>query len=209
MTALLPRLLDTGVLPLAELHAVRLDGELYRIGDAFATVDTPDTAELRAAAFRLSVPRAAVADRSTAAWIHGTRAGPPSALQVCVDSAQRVSATALHGLDVRQCILAQRDVVLLGEVRVTAPLRTVADLLRTEDRFTPAVILELRALLELSGYNAAACRDEIRRQDRLPGTRRALIRLAAMDSVLGDATDYDPERSDSPFRKPPCEVSPR
>jgi hypothetical protein len=183
MTALLPRLLDPAVLPLAELHAARLDGELYRVGDAFATVDTPDTAELRAAAFRLSAPRAAVADRSTAAWIHGARAGPPSPLQVCVDSAHRVSARSLHGLDVRQCILARGDVVRLGDAQVTSPLRTVVDLLRTVSRFTPAIAIELLALLDLSGADTAACRERIGRQDRSPGTRRALARLAA----LGDA----------------------
>jgi hypothetical protein len=183
MTALLPRLLDAAVLPLAELHAARLDGELFRVGDAFATLDTPDTAELRAAAFRLSAPRAAVADRLTAAWIHGARAGPPSTLQVCVDTAHRVSATALYGLDVRQCILARGDVVRLGDARVTAPLRTVVDLLRTMSRLTPAMAVELFALLELSGSDADDCREHIRRQDRVPGTRQALARLAALESA--------------------------
>jgi hypothetical protein len=183
MTALLPRLLDPAVLPLAELHAARLDGDLYRVGDAFATLDTPDTAELRAAAFRLSAPRAAVADRLTAAWIHGARAGPPSTMQVCVDSAHRVSATTLYGLDVRQCILARGDVVRLGDARVTSPLRTVVDLLRTVSRLTPDIVVELLALLELSGADAATCREHIRRQDRVPGTRQALARLAALESA--------------------------
>ncbi|HEV7186102.1 MAG TPA: hypothetical protein VGN33_16550 [Leifsonia sp.] len=180
MTSLLPRFLDPSVLPLAELHAARLDGHLYRVGDAFVTIDTPDSAELRAAAFRLVAPKAAVADRLTASWIHGARAGPPAPLHVCVDSAHRVSGRSLQGLDVRQSILSRGDIVLLGDAKVTSPLRTVVDLLRSVDRFTPAAAVELRGLLALAGADVFDCRERLQRHDRIPGTRRALERLSAL-----------------------------
>ena len=60
-TALLPRLLDRDVMPLSELLALWLDGQVYRLGDVFALPDLPETAELRAAAFaatsRTDTPR--------------------------------------------------------------------------------------------------------------------------------------------------------
>ncbi|WP_431277379.1 type IV toxin-antitoxin system AbiEi family antitoxin [Leifsonia poae] len=195
MTALIPRLLDSAVLPLAELQAARLDGQLYRVGDAFATVDTPDTAELRAAAFRLSAPRAAVADRLTASWIHGARAGPPVTLQVCVDSAHRISARTLQGLDVRQCILSRGDVVKLGDARVTSPLRTVVDLLRTVDRLTHGLAVELHVLLRLGDDDIGSCQERILRQHRVPGTRRALDRLAGLATFEPAPEQAQPERA--------------
>src|SRR4051794_16675557 len=120
MTALLPRLLSPGVVPLSELLALCLDGQLYRVGDAFATLDTPESAALRAQAFAMSAPRATIADRGTAAWIHGTRAAPPNRLQVCVDAEHRGGRVPAD-VDGRECSLAPGDTVVLGGRRVTSP----------------------------------------------------------------------------------------
>ncbi|WP_223690672.1 type IV toxin-antitoxin system AbiEi family antitoxin [Leifsonia poae] len=180
MASLLPRLLTTETLPAAELCALRLDGALYRVADAFATLDTPDDAELRAAAFLLSAPRSAVADRGTASWIHGTRPEPPLPLQVCVTAPRRGSTAVALRLDIRQTALSAGDTVRLSGARVTAPARTAIDLLRTEPHFTDSLSSEIRALLDRAGVGPESCRRKILRHARTPGTVRAIERLEAL-----------------------------
>lgn len=175
MTALVPRLLAPGVVPLSELLALCLDGQLYRVGNAFATLDTPESSALRAQAFAVSAPRATIADRGTAAWIHGTRAAPPYRLQVCVETGHRGSRLP-PDVDGRECALAPEDTVLLGGERVTSPARTAMDLLLTEKRFGPEQVEESCYLLELSGHEPEAVRRRLAARPR-PGSARGLKRL--------------------------------
>jgi hypothetical protein len=187
MTALLPRFLDGSLLSSAELCAARLDGELFGVGDVFVLLDTPDTAELRADAFRLTAPRTVVADRFTASWIHGARAAPPAPWQASIDSARRVSAMSVQALDMRQCVFARGDVERIGGARVTAPLRTAVDLLRTLPRFDSGVAVEIAGLLQIGDATIKACEDALNRHPQAPGNRRALVRLSALGqrSALG------------------------
>ncbi|WP_271178823.1 hypothetical protein [Leifsonia poae] len=180
MTSVLPRLLGPPTIPQAELSALRLDGQLYRVGDSYATLDTPDTHELRAEAFALLAAPSMIADRRTAAWIHGVRAEPPPVLHACVDRARRGPASNPPGIDLRQCALERGDVLRVGRARLTSPLRTVVDLLRTEQRFTAGLALQVQALLALAGVAPAECQAHIKRHIQSPGTRRALVRLAAV-----------------------------
>ena len=128
-----------------------------------------------------------IADRLTAAWVYGVRADPPAALHVCVDRARRGTASVPPGFDLRQCALDRNDVVRIGGTRVTSPLRTVVDLLRTEQRFTAGLALQLQALLDLAGATSGDCRMHIRRRAQSPGTRRALVRLAAVPRLARPA----------------------
>jgi hypothetical protein len=184
MTTLIPRLLAPGLLPLAELLALCLDGQLYRIGGAFATLDTPESAALRADAFAVGAPRGTIADRGTAAWIHGTRPEPPRRLQVCVD-AKRRGGRLPSDVDGRECVLAPGDTTRFGGVLVTSPGRTAMDLLLTEKRFPPEKMHEVRYLLWLSGDDAAALTRRLRRRPR-PGSARAIERLERLSE--GTAT---------------------
>lgn len=175
MTTLIPRLLAPGVVPLSELLALCLDGQLYRVGDAFATLDTPESAALRADAFAAGSPRGTIADRGTAAWIHGSRPRPPQRLQVCVDASRR--GGRLPGdVDGRQCIIRPGDTVRFGRVLVTSPSRTAMDLLLTEKEFTPERFDEVVYLQRLSGGDTEALARTLRRRAR-PGSARALQRL--------------------------------
>ena len=54
--ARLPMVLGTDDLPIAELCAARLDGELFAIDDGWAPVDEPDLPAFRAAVVALRVP---------------------------------------------------------------------------------------------------------------------------------------------------------
>ncbi|WP_426624255.1 type IV toxin-antitoxin system AbiEi family antitoxin [Leifsonia sp. McL0607] len=178
MTTACPLLFDRSVLPLAELFALVLDGQLYRVGDAFATPDTPDTPELRAHAFGALRPGRLVADRGTAAWIHGTRSTPPLLPQVCIDRESRGRVPT--GFDAHQHALLHGDTIELGGVRLTEPLRTALDLVLTSPTFDPANALEVRHLLAIARASPGELRDRLARSRRR-GSARAVMRLALVE----------------------------
>jgi len=149
MSSITSPLLDADVLPLAELFALRLDGQLFRVGDSFAAIGTPDGPELRAAAFVRSAPGWTVADRGSAAWIHGTRASPPPLPQVCVPAARRGRVSSAL-VDACHRTLAADETVTIGPALVTTPLRTALDLLSAPGRFRSEQALEVRGLLRLA-----------------------------------------------------------
>ena len=149
MSSITSPLFDADVLPLAELFALCLDGQLFRVGDAFAAIGTPEGPGLRAAAFVRSAPGWTVADRGSAAWIHGTRASPPPLPQVCVPRARRGRVSS--GLvDACHRTLAVDETMTIGPALVTTPLRTALDLLSDPGRFGPDQALEVRRLLTLA-----------------------------------------------------------
>lgn len=174
MTALLPRLLDPGILPLAELMALCLDGQLYRVGDSFATLDTPESAALRACAFTAAAPHFVIADRGTAAWIHGARPSPPRRLQVCVDAGSRGGRIPPE-FDSRQTTFSRSDVQRIDTARVTSPARTALDLICTDGRFPPDSAAQVHYLLGLSGVTVATLKARMRTSPRT-GARRYLAR---------------------------------
>lgn len=161
MTALASPLLDPDVLPLVELLALCLDGQVYRVGDAFASADTPDGPELRAHAFARTVPSWAVADRGTAAWIHGARGSAPPVPQVCVPPSHR-GGSSLARLDTSYCAVEAGELTTIADVLVTTPLRTAEDLLCFPGRFTPVDAVEVRQLLELARLPVAQLDDRLR-----------------------------------------------
>lgn len=177
MTTACPLLYDRTVLPLAELFALVLDGQLYRVGDTFASPDTPDTPELRARAFGALRPGRLVADRGTAAWIHCTRSAPPRQPQVCVDRRNRAKVPL--GFDAHQHSLEPGDAIELGGVCVTAPLRTALDLMLTLPTFGPAHALEVRHLLMVARASLDELADRVS-QTRRRGSARAALRLMSV-----------------------------
>ncbi|MGO4593627.1 type IV toxin-antitoxin system AbiEi family antitoxin [Leifsonia sp. 2TAF2] len=178
MTSISPPLLDTGVLPVVELLALCLDGHLFQVGDEFAPVGTPDGPDLRAQAFARSVPLWAVADRGSAAWIHGTRALPPPIPQVCVPLHRRGGMTA-PSVDVSHRALGTDDTQSFAAVRVTTPLRTACDLLSVSTTFGDAEALEVRHLLALAAVTPAEL-DELLRASRRKGSGLARSRMPAV-----------------------------
>jgi hypothetical protein len=165
-------------MPFAELLALCLDGQLFRVGDAFASPDTPDCPALRAQAFGSTAPGWAVADRGTAAWIHGTRSSPPPLPQVCVPPRHRGSVLTPN-LDACHRSLAAEETVDFDGVRATTPLRTALDLLCTSGPFGEGDALEVRHLLLLAGVTPAEA-DERLRLSRRKGCALGRRRLPAV-----------------------------
>ena len=69
--------LSPGPLPLAQLHAARLDGELFTVDERFSPVDEVETAWLRARALRSVAGSRMIAELDSAMWVHGLLALPP------------------------------------------------------------------------------------------------------------------------------------
>jgi hypothetical protein len=115
------------------VHAAVRDGVLRRVlRGVFVRADVPDTVETRASAAALVVgPTSVITDR-TAAWIHGVdvfihtehEVLPP--IESCVLRGK--SRSRRDGVDGRTRDLTPEDIMVVGGVRVTTPLRTALDL---------------------------------------------------------------------------------
>lgn len=176
MSPRLASVLSSADLPLAELCAARLDGELYGMADGWCPVDEADDARTRSLAAALLVSPRAIAERMTAAWIHG--AGPePARQQFCVDVGSRVHMILSPRVQLREVRVPEADLVRFAGIRVTGVLRTLADLARDASLPHGAAVAALARLLERPGCSPGAV------LARLPGAgqQRALAeaRLAA------------------------------
>ena len=183
-------LLAPGMLfTLAELHGMKLDGVLVPVlGHTFRPAATPETPELRAAAVSHHIPaclvhRAVVAQLS-AAWVYGC-APPPDIFSLVVgNDGNSVSAPPFCGCIIRQVRLDPLDVLELGAVPVTSPLRTALDVART------APLPVARAALTTMSRNAVLqcplgrIRQALAAAVHVPGKRRA---QELLENMIDDA----------------------
>lgn len=177
--ARLPAVLGTRDLPLPELCAARLDGELFALGDGWCPVDEPDLPSLRAATVAPQQPGTLIVERRSAAWVHGALAAPPAVSEYCVRYVDRSTARIDLGSVVREVVIDDADVEVVGGVRCTTRLRTAFDLLRdvhSSDDDAEAIV---GALIEGAHGLGARLRDRIVSAHRLPHKARALARLDA------------------------------
>ncbi|TFD71052.1 hypothetical protein [Cryobacterium fucosi] len=149
MTTRLRSVLSGLDLPVAELSSARLDGELFTVGDFWCPVDELDGRATREQAAALLVPARAIAERLTAAWIHGL-ASEPRRHHFCVDIGARVHLEPSARLILREVTCAREDTMTATGLRVTRPLRTLVDLARWPNPDVDVVPL-IRALLDLCG----------------------------------------------------------
>lgn len=172
----LPRILDTGSMPHAELSAAALDGDLVRVAEGWCARDQPVGAAERLAGVLAGMPRYWTAELATAAWVWG--AGPrPVTLEVTFPPRRNRRAWP-PGISVRHVGHAPEDLVVLDERLVTSPARTAIDLAQQSDRSeAPALVAELCALHRLDIAELAA---------RAMARRRPLVeRETAVRCLLG------------------------
>lgn len=167
-------------LPLAELCAARLDGELLRVDECFSPVDCAIGRVSRGAALAAIVPDRLIAERLSAAWIWGALADPPSTHELCVDTLSRVHPPSRSRMTIREVVFSENDVVSVAGMRVTTPVRTSADLARFSRDFGAHEKAIVRALLELGGATAADCAAYVTARRNLPHKRLALARLGTL-----------------------------
>lgn len=180
MTRILGSVLDASELPLAELQAARLDGHLIACAGRYLTIDAPDAAEVRASLMHGGRSDRVIVELRSAAWVHGVVPRPPAVTQLCVSVSARTHRGPGGGL--REVRFEPGDLVSLGGVLVTSPLRTALDLVRTADDREHAdhrdALHELLCLAHTSPRRAMELLDGRR---KLPGKARALRRLGSLD----------------------------
>ncbi|MCD2442316.1 type IV toxin-antitoxin system AbiEi family antitoxin [Agromyces sp. SYSU K20354] len=175
--ARLPAVLGTDDLPLAELCAARIDGELFAIDEGWAPIDEPDLPSLRAAVVALRVSRSLIIERLSAAWVHDALDAAPRTAQFCVPHRSRIAAIADRRITVREVVLTDDEVVELGGVRCTTPARTAFDLLRETSLPDADSVDVVARLLAPRPRLADQVRERLDRAQRMPHRARALVRL--------------------------------
>jgi len=181
--ARLAPVLHSADLPLAELCAARLDGELVGVDEAFLPIDTCDGPAERASAAGRFWPQRLIAERVTAAWIWGAVPDPPARHQLCASKDARARPAVPARSTVREVVIAADEYTQLGAVRVTTPLRTVVDLARFTESFGAADDEVLRSLARYGAVDLGDCRRALDRRRNLPAKKLAWSRLTA---ALGD-----------------------
>jgi hypothetical protein len=195
MTSSLPPLLTSADLPLPELQAAALDGDVYRLDRAFCSLAEFDVPWRRAAAVAPIFGQEFVVARSSAAWVWGAIALAPTTHEgyrplypsvgqgdTVVDrprSSPRRWRDSPVGMSVSEVVLDVDDVVDFGEVSVTSPVRTVVDLVRAE-AWSAKIAEAVRSLCSSHRVDRVACDAVLDRGRNLPHKRRARGRLDAI-----------------------------
>jgi len=164
-------------LPLAELSAARLDGELYAVDDGYSPVDVPCGPHERAASIAEYCQGRLLAEQRTAAWIWGALELPPRRHELCASLGARARPTHPIRTSVREVVIDAGEFSVVGGIGVTTPLRTMLDLARFTDDFGEAERSMVRRLAERSAITLERCRSEMDTRTNLPNKRRALARL--------------------------------
>ncbi|WP_448004825.1 type IV toxin-antitoxin system AbiEi family antitoxin [Agromyces bauzanensis] len=181
--ARLPVVLGTVDLPIAELCAARLDGELFAIDDGWAPVDEPDLPAFRAAVLALRMPRPLVIERMSAAWVHGALPVPPAVAQFCVPHNARIAVLGDRRASVREVKIDDSEIVDLGGIRCTSVVRTGFDVLRDPDYDTVGGEAVVTALIEARPWLPSALRARLDAATRMPHKSLALARLAGAEAA--------------------------
>lgn len=177
MTQRLPPVLSSTDLPLAELLAARLDGELFRVDDCFCPVDEVEQPAHRASALRAGLSDRLIAEQRSAAWVWGALELPPQPHQLCAAMGARVRPPGAGWVMSREVVIEPWEIVVLGGMQVTTPLRTAVDLARSSPSFGEAEERVIRWLALHGGFTVEDCLDDMDRRRNLPNKRQAAARL--------------------------------
>lgn len=187
--ARLPVVLGTDDLPIAELCAARLDGELFAIDDGWAPIDEPDLPAFRAAVMALRVPRPLIIERLSAAWVHGALAAPPAIAQFCVPLSSRIAVISEHRATVREVRIDGAEIVEFGRIRCTSVVRTGFDLLRDPTFDDDPVAAMVGALIAARDGLASGLRRRLDAATRMPHKSTAVARLDRAERVARSSSE--------------------
>lgn len=158
------------------LAGERYDGLLVDTpGGGLAPADVLVGPVGRARSVRDAVPPGAALARCTAVWVHTGRLCPPRP-DVVVEPGRRLHA----GVVVHRQRLGEADVVTVGGVPTTTPLRTAVDLLCFAAE--PLAVAGTCALV-LGGLVPSLVREELSRPGRRAPVRRATALLTAAEDA--------------------------
>jgi hypothetical protein len=177
-------LIGTATLSIAELSAARLDGELYPLAEMFCPVDLPPFPTSLAAGLSAELPKHAFVERLSAAWLHGALAEPPNPAQFALPSGIGARPRRPRAYALRQVVITERELLLIGGCPVTTPARTLVDVLLDDELGTGRAIAVARAIAVTAGLSPATARSALRSRYRLPNPALAEERIRLWASRL-------------------------
>jgi hypothetical protein len=181
----LPLVLSSRDLPLPELTAARLDGELFALGAGFAPVDELESSRHRATALRAGLHERLIAEQHTAAWVWGALATAPSPHEYCSTLNARVGHLSTRWLTVREVVIEPSEIEVIAGLALTVPLRTAVDLTRFSRVFGASEAAVVGQLAALGGFGIDDCIAELDRRRNLPHKRQAFLRFRSLQRSLG------------------------
>jgi hypothetical protein len=187
MSQRLPDLLDTVDFPAAELAALRLDGEVYRVDGGFAAIDMVPGPRLRATALATVLPAKLIAEQRSAAWVWGAAQDPPTLHEVCANTAARTRPPHSTHLVVREVVIERQDIAVIAGLSLTTPLRTAIDLARIVIDWGDTEYRMAAALMRIGKFTAAECAIAMNQRRNLPNKLLAMRRLVAASEFSDSA----------------------
>lgn len=163
-------------LALPELSAARIDGDLVEMGEGYVPADLVEGAGVRAGAVATLISPGTAASGPTAAWIHGAGDSPPSPHHVRRTVEHRIRPRTHQRLVYHDTFVPASDLVVIGRVEVTTPLRTMIDLALAVHR-DPALLRWVGALADSAPGLAEEAATALLSMTRVPGTRSGLAAL--------------------------------
>lgn len=173
----LPAVLSSCDLPFPELQAARLDGELFAVDECFSPIDELELRENRAKALALQLAPKLIAEQRTAAWVYGALDAPPAIHELCARIEARVRPASLLRIALREVVIDESDLTVIGELQITTPARTVVDLARFRPTFGETDRSTVVRLMSIGGFGIEECVALLDRRRNLPGKRAALDRI--------------------------------
>lgn len=172
---------DLAELPEAELHAMRLDGELWRMpGLAHAAWLPPDASDgPRARAASLAWVESAGGERAivlgrAGEWVR-LGGAPPRLIELGVPRGR--GRPPADGISLVERMMPEADVERIGGIRVARPERLLIDAAMSPRRELP----EIARLAQGLGVDAATALRRVRQLPRQPGSALARRRLEALE----------------------------
>lgn len=163
-----------------ELSAARLDGHVVEVGDAYVPADLVEGPDVRAGAVAHLVREGTAASGPTAAWIHGAGDTAPAVHHVRRCTERRLRPHSNGRLVFHDTRVDASEVVPVGGVPVTTPVRTMVDLATSLHR-DPRMLTWMAALaLACPGVIQDAIRF-LRGRRRVPGSRVAIAALERLE----------------------------
>lgn len=157
-------------LSLSELSAARLDGDVVEVGDAYIPADLIESPDVRASSIAELVRPGTAAAGPTAAWIHGAGAMPPAVHHVRRSVSRRVRPQLSARLVFHDGALTEGEIVRIGGVDVSTPLRTMLDLATGVHR-DPRMLVWIERLAAAEPALVIESVEAMTRWNRVPGSR--------------------------------------
>ena len=183
MTQRLSPVISTRDFPEAEIAAMLLDGEVYRVDRCVSPIDVPPGPEQRLAALERELPARLILERRSAAWVWGALFLPPARHEACTSLTGRWRPPYSTRVTVREIAIGPAEITRFAAapaLALTTPLRTAMDIARYSETFGDVEVEALLTLLGHAGTTVEECRTTVAALHKLPYKKRALRRLGVV-----------------------------